>query len=542
VVSDSDLVGNDASLNKIEIFGDLLISDYASIVDMTIEVKNGGQLIISNFANLNRVSILVEAGGNLEISDNTTVSLGAGQSILSYGEVIFKGITIAKIGSTRWGSITLSGSGAAGSAITNTTIEGSVNGLRLVNTSDVEINMTTIKDHENVGLYVSGSTDIELTSATIRDNLSDGFLSDFSEVQIDMYTRIESNGRDGLSADGSSFITGGGSSVSSALVSKNNSRHGLHAISTSWMEIGRYNSSGPSFGGGNSIYYNGGKDARATGGSYIEAQLSWWGSSSPTTSQFEETGFSTVDWSNWLSSPVVTKIFEPQSPESGTVGIVEKQVPTLSEVLREIRKVTGKSNETNTIKSYLLHESPDFRYVAANLYLAELMHRGEYDEALDLIADHKENTRNSYDSDYLRRAAFFAYLGLGMPDYASQQLDGISDRQRASYLSTFIGEILQREQSPKIVDSEIMGTALISNYPNPFNPTTVIRYELPEAGMVRLAVYDILGREVALLVNAQISAGAHQVNFDGRNLSSGIYLYRLEVGNQVLSGKMMLMK
>ena len=83
---------------------------------------------------------------------------------------------------------------------------------------------------------------------------------------------------------------------------------------------------------------------------------------------------------------------------------------------------------------------------------------------------------------------------------------------------------------------------LLQNYPNPFNPTTVIGYQLPQAEMVHLAVYDILGREVALLVDSHVSAGTHQVNFDGSNLSSGIYLYRLQAGNQVLTGKMMLMK
>ena len=83
---------------------------------------------------------------------------------------------------------------------------------------------------------------------------------------------------------------------------------------------------------------------------------------------------------------------------------------------------------------------------------------------------------------------------------------------------------------------------IIGNYPNPFNPTTVIGYQLPQAEMVRLAVYDILGREVALLVDSHVSAGTHQVNFDGSGLSSGIYLYRLQAGNQVLTGKMMLMK
>jgi len=71
---------------------------------------------------------------------------------------------------------------------------------------------------------------------------------------------------------------------------------------------------------------------------------------------------------------------------------------------------------------------------------------------------------------------------------------------------------------------------------------TVIGYELPAAGHVHLAVYDLLGREVAVLVNGQMPSGHHQAAFDGQNLSSGIYVYRLQTGEHLLTGKMMLMK
>lgn len=83
---------------------------------------------------------------------------------------------------------------------------------------------------------------------------------------------------------------------------------------------------------------------------------------------------------------------------------------------------------------------------------------------------------------------------------------------------------------------------LLPNYPNPFNPSTLIGYELPESAHVRLSVYDLLGREVAVLVNEITSAGRHQAVFNGQNLSSGIYVYRLQSSEQLLTGKMLLMK
>ncbi len=86
-------------------------------------------------------------------------------------------------------------------------------------------------------------------------------------------------------------------------------------------------------------------------------------------------------------------------------------------------------------------------------------------------------------------------------------------------------------------------TRLDGNYPNPFNPSTVIGYQLSSAGAVRLAVYDILGREVAVLVNQERTAGRYQVAFNATGLSSGVYLYRFQVnGNVIATRRMTLVK
>jgi hypothetical protein len=91
--------------------------------------------------------------------------------------------------------------------------------------------------------------------------------------------------------------------------------------------------------------------------------------------------------------------------------------------------------------------------------------------------------------------------------------------------------------------------ALHQNFPNPFNPSTTIRYSVPGfegqgsgTNEVRLMVYDLLGREVALLANEGKAAGEYEVTFDGAGLSSGVYFYRLTAGTSTSTRKMLLVR
>ena len=91
--------------------------------------------------------------------------------------------------------------------------------------------------------------------------------------------------------------------------------------------------------------------------------------------------------------------------------------------------------------------------------------------------------------------------------------------------------------------ASLLDEVRVSNYPNPFNPSTQIQFNLPADGPVRLAVYNLLGQRVRLLVDsANLSAGTHQVTFEASDLASGTYLYRLETPQQTISRRMVLMK
>ncbi len=83
---------------------------------------------------------------------------------------------------------------------------------------------------------------------------------------------------------------------------------------------------------------------------------------------------------------------------------------------------------------------------------------------------------------------------------------------------------------------------LLQNYPNPFNPSTVIRYIVKDAGLVKIKVYDILGSEVAELVNETKDTGYHSVEFNASTLPSGVYIYTMQVNGYYASRKMLLLK
>ncbi len=101
------------------------------------------------------------------------------------------------------------------------------------------------------------------------------------------------------------------------------------------------------------------------------------------------------------------------------------------------------------------------------------------------------------------------------------------------------GGLVDVKAEPSVVASTF---SLSQNYPNPFNPTTQIQFSLPAQSTVELKVFNVLGQEVATLIHGSLAAGLHTVNFDARNLASGLYIYRLSAGNFTSVKKMMLLK
>jgi hypothetical protein len=125
-------------------------------------------------------------------------------------------------------------------------------------------------------------------------------------------------------------------------------------------------------------------------------------------------------------------------------------------------------------------------------------------------------------------------------------------RQNAAFVGGVIN-VVREGQSYRFSDGTLTaaggigapspdGFTLAQNYPNPFNPATTIRYAVPAACEVHLAVYDLLGRQVGLLVGQRVEAGVHSATFDAKHLASGVYVYQLRAGVRFKSGKMIVLR
>jgi fibronectin type 3 domain-containing protein len=157
-----------------------------------------------------------------------------------------------------------------------------------------------------------------------------------------------------------------------------------------------------------------------------------------------------------------------------------------------------------------------------------VIHRGE---TQGFVPSETNILANSVDVSYLDNSA-----GNGKYYYVVAAVD-ISGN-----ISEFSNEASATLTDVQLEDAIPTEYALKQNYPNPFNPTTMIKFAIPEASQVKLAIYDVTGREVGLLVNEQMAAGTYSVDWNAVNLSTGIYFYRIEAGSFVNVKKMILIK
>lgn len=159
---------------------------------------------------------------------------------------------------------------------------------------------------------------------------------------------------------------------------------------------------------------------------------------------------------------------------------------------------------------------------------------------------------HSYTMRYMSGAQVYNYytaLGLGLyrSEIRTYFLSDLVGKDSLYLLGAFISNQLYGDSINTITSIQndeqfIPSFSLHQNHPNPFNPITEISFIVPMRIHIRLTVYDLIGREIACLVNEELESGNHHIKFDAANLTSGIYYYRLSAGRYAETKKMLLIK
>jgi len=134
-------------------------------------------------------------------------------------------------------------------------------------------------------------------------------------------------------------------------------------------------------------------------------------------------------------------------------------------------------------------------------------------------------------------AGYYPLPSTGTGIYVKDQTAYVTCQGSGLYLIKFDNSTAVEDNNATVKDYSLQ-----QNYPNPFNPTTTISYTVPAPSFISLKVYDILGKEVAVLVNEGKTAGTYNVKFDAKNMASGIYFYRLQAGSFLITKKLTLIK
>ena len=210
--------------------------------------------------------------------------------------------------------------------------------------------------------------------------------------------------------------------------------------------------------------------------------------------------------------------------------------PGLGQMGYSVYLATDKNREVFAVQ-YVTTQTVGSNY--CDIFMQTRTLDGNWSAPMNLTQTENKNENGSHLAPYLG-GSNGSYTAYSMYFYQTGQTGPVPDPAVSTDL--FIAAVPLNITG---VEDEITANfdfSLEQNYPNPFNPTTTIKYSVPEAGFVTLKVYDVLGSEVATLVNDNMTVGQHTVNFNAAGLASGMYIYKIQAGNFQSVKKMMLMK
>ena len=566
--------------------GITLNADNSSLTNCTISSA-------SSPLSINNVNTATISGGAI---NNSTFS--SSQAILvSNSTPIITGLTISgQSGSTNGVRYT----NGRGGTISQSTIQncGLGNGIVIQGNSSPTINGCTISSNYYYGIIVSsnGSATPTIQGNSISSNGTGTypglvFLSQSTGLVIG---NTISGSYGGIGCYGGSYPSSGRSGQKGSNTITSNSYGIICGDAGSIVEFGSYDGK-YYYGTCNSIYGNTYYDAYATGGGGITAEYDWWGQYPPNSSKFYVGSGSSIDYNNALTSlsncpiggSIAQKATKPAASVS-SVGLLPSGAPdtlfqigdnafmnkdygTAASAYRSILKGNATVAEKHRA---LVRLCNTFMQSGNTTIISDLKiysaNGGELGEAAEeLLANAYAATKQTSNAQSLANDLIAKYPGTDIEKRALilltslRAFDPSADAVSSAALNqlktrfgssldagliaalTAASDVPSRNMNGKIgVDaiSNATGKFEIENYPNPFNPSTMIRYALPVGSHVTIKIYDALGREVSTLVNEDESAGYHKVVFDASRLASGVYFYRITAGSYTSVKKLMLVK
>ncbi len=561
----------------------------------TLNILPGAKLIVNGTLIVGGL-LTINSGSNVQLNPGSSVRFLSGASILSYGVINATGsstdsITFtSSVPSERWGGIVLSGSGAGSSVFSYCKFN------NVQTTGGSVLSFTNMTGNPVVQYCnISGNSNIA-TTAVVYSN-SNGYLM----KNLISYNTIGVSCNSGATPmfGRLGFYYNCNSGNNRIIYNYN---LGVSA-SNSTPYVG---SSGVSNVMGNSLRSNTSSNLSASGSSYLNAENVWWGSSTPDASKITTSGGATIQYNPWCTSEPQYKMRTIEnvsemvnlrmSKTENNNSSLSSEYPALSDPFEEaIVLIMNESyNKAFTIYKNILTASKEKQQIEKSLFgLLTLFRAKPSNDILDYLEQYgKVNTEMKPTVDYvignslvvtdktdeaiakyqsvindgkdpnMVRAAKIGlikayHFNKGEKELANLVLTELRNDSKSlapaeevelEFINWLInGKItnFKKEESQNKEKSNESKTPIgfsLSNYPNPFNPSTTIRYSIPQDLHVKLKVYDITGKEVAVLVNEMKQAGEYNVEFSAGKYASGVYYYKLEAGSYKNIQKMVLVK
>jgi tetratricopeptide (TPR) repeat protein len=563
---------------------------------------SGTNLISENITVASGVTLTISPGANLRFAPGCSLIVNGVLNAVGTSEddaVIFQSTSGTSAGS--WGTITFDGSAASNSMLNdvnifygdgikcingaNVTIQNSfiancTNGIHIYNSQPSIINNWIVNPQQNgiegeaagLGLWIQGNSIIRTTDTCnyqgiiFGNNTCPDILNNYiSGFCWGMYL----GGGCQSNTFGSEFWT-----CNNRIIYNNN------GVGTAW---GSYTTVGEDDGTGafNSIFNNFWYDFNTYKYSYLTCFHNYLGANP----QFYADSTSDNDWDIGFTYDICSESNKSIKNNNFIANNLKKSVKVaflegillekegkIDEAIDFYKTLIRNNDHANIVLSRLLliknkYSRPEItNYFESllnnqNKYFGEIknllgdiyLQNNRFDDAMTAYNDAINNSPTSYYGINARFEKLFAYLHIKNDlTTASQILSDIkvlNSKEEEVQMRIQIAENLinstnkTMEKNGNFVGGNIPKTYnLFQNYPNPFNPATTIKYQIPKPGLVTLKVYDILGREVATLVNENKIEGSYDFTFNASRFPSGVYIYQLRVNDYVSSKKMILLK